>query len=448
MKKSSIQSPRRIALFAALACSLSFFACVSVPDGRAEVETEAEFARDLLVAIGLDPGPGLGSHWAEPYLSLLVYLGYADIDEFAKAEDPISRLEMARVLLRAANEGDVNALTAEPLAAAVAEGLILVGPGRDADSPVEKGETAAAIAVLREQLTCPKAPISKYKRIEIRDGGIVADFFHEPGATAQRLVVLLGGSEGGRSWSGPLDEKTRRDLLERHYAILSLGYFGEAGLPSTLEAVPLEYFEKAIDRGLSMPGVDPSGAAIIGVSKGGEAALLVASSFPEKVKAVVGIVPSSHVFQGIGPDFLPRKTGEERSSWSRNGADLAFAAFTYGKTLTAAERAFTEKGKLDWDDVYAEALGKADPSSAIPLEKADCPILLLSGGRDEMWPSSAMCDSLVLRLEAAGYGRHVEHLRFDQVGHDVLFAPGAWPQIVEFLEESFPVIGAPVHSVK
>ena len=40
-------------------------------------------------------------------------------------------------------------------------------------------------------------------------------------------------------------------------ATLSLGYFGEPGLPTQLKNIPLEYFETVLQWLSTQPGVDP-----------------------------------------------------------------------------------------------------------------------------------------------------------------------------------------------
>src|SRR4051812_1670389 len=101
-------------------------------------------------------------------------------------------------------------------------------------------------------------------------------------------LLILGGSEGGH---GPA-YRFAQLFAKRGFASLGLAYFGDEGVPKTLENVPLEYFTRAIDWLAARPGVDPKRIGIFGGSKGAEAALLVAAR-DKRIKAVVAGVPSN-----------------------------------------------------------------------------------------------------------------------------------------------------------
>jgi len=36
---------------------------------------------------------------------------------------------------------------------------------------------------------------------EVTDNGLVADFFTDPTVKPSKAIIMLGGSEGGKSWS-------------------------------------------------------------------------------------------------------------------------------------------------------------------------------------------------------------------------------------------------------
>jgi len=88
-------------------------------------------------------------------------------------------------------------------------------------------------------------------------------------------VLEVGGSEGGESCD------TVGSMLAVHgFPNLCLAYFGEPGLPSQLSRIPLEYFAKAVTVLSRQSTVEASEVAVMGASRGGEAALLVGSYFP------------------------------------------------------------------------------------------------------------------------------------------------------------------------
>ena len=48
--------------------------------------------------------------------------------------------------------------------------------------------------------------------------------------------------------------------------------------------------------------------------------------------------------------------------------------------------------------------------AAIPVERINGPVLLVSATRDEVWPSKEMADAMMRRLQAHGFPHHAEHL--------------------------------------
>src|ERR671936_1469150 len=90
-------------------------------------------------------------------------------------------------------------------------------------------------------------------------------------------------------------------LAGHGYPVLQLAYFREPGLPQSLTRIPLEYFERALGWLSRQPEVDPRRIVTWGWSRGGEASLLVAATFPELVHAAVAYVPSAYVFPAL-PD--------------------------------------------------------------------------------------------------------------------------------------------------
>ena len=62
--------------------------------------------------------------------------------------------------------------------------------------------------------------------------------------------------------------------------------------------------------------------------------------------------------------------------------------------------------------------------ATIPVEKTKGPILLVSGTDDQMWPSSALSDIAVRRLEAHDHPFTFRHLKYDGAGHTILVPYG------------------------
>ncbi len=254
----------------------------------------------------------------------------------------------------------------------------------------------AAVAVLLVLLLAVPGAAGAQEVRPVEAEGLVAKLYLPAGEGPHPGVLVLGGSGGGIGWQ----EDTAAVLAEHGFAALALAYFGMEGLPAGLELIPLEYFEKALAALVADPAVDAGRLGVVGVSKGGEAALLLASRLP-RLRAVVAFVPSSHVFQSIA-DGWPRT-----SSWSHGGEPLPFVPYARVEFSNLAE-------------LYAASLEEeAAAAAAIPVEQIQGPILLLSGEADTLWPSAAMSAAVVERLERHGFAHEVVHVAYPGAGHGI-----------------------------
>ena len=63
-------------------------------------------------------------------------------------------------------------------------------------------------------------------------------------------------------------------MLATHgYTTFAVQYFDAPGLPESLERIPLEYFDTAIQWPTNRAGVLDSGVGVLGISRGVEAVL-------------------------------------------------------------------------------------------------------------------------------------------------------------------------------
>ena len=259
----------------------------------------------------------------------------------------------------------------------------------------------------------------------IRGEGLTARFYYpSKGDGPWQPVVLLGGSEGGLVTA----KRRIHPLVCSGYCVLAVAYFKAEGLQDKLTSVPLEFFDKAKAWLAGDPRVAQGGIAVIGGSKGGELSLLLASRDPY-VKCVVGIVPASHVFQGIAPRF------HMNSSWSYRGKDLPFVPYVFNVTLFKA----VVSGKFH--DAYQQALANAGENAEaarIPVETSNGAVLLLSGKRDQMWPSTAMCETIIKRLKKAEFRHAFKNVAYD-TGHNVGSAREHWIEITAFLRKHYTI---------
>ena len=253
-----------------------------------------------------------------------------------------------------------------------------------------------------------------------------ADFFYGISDKPQRALILLGGSEGGKSWS---DHTAHiQQIIEQGYVVLSLAYFGIDSLPAHLRSIPLEYFTTAFRWLSSQKEVISTRYTLMGVSRGAELALLLGSMYSE-VKAVVAIAPSSVVFPEP-PIGILDALREQHSAWSLKGQEIPFVPIPY--SLTTLQGMITGKRTR----MFEEALRNTDAlaAAAIPVEKTQGPILLESFIQDQIWPSTLMANQLAGRLKDNGFRFYYKHSAHNTTHSNWSFEP-CWTNILTFLRE-------------
>ncbi len=236
------------------------------------------------------------------------------------------------------------------------------------------------------------------------------------------IIFLFGGSEGGM-WVDHAHETS--DLRRLGYHVVTVGYFGMKGLPQHLNRIDLSAFRNVLKHYKKLPGVDPDSIALLGVSKGGELALLLASLYPD-IHTVVAVVPSHVAFQASNVTLY------RNSSWIYNGKEIPYVPFP---RLSWA----TVKGVLDGENyrqMHLEALKNtaAVKRARIKVEKIHGPIYLLSARHDQMWPSMEMCEAIIKRLKEKRFKYAYKHTIFDS-NHFVLEQKGAWQKVLAFLKK-------------
>jgi dienelactone hydrolase len=215
----------------------------------------------------------------------------------------------------------------------------------------------------------------------------------------QPLLVGFGGAEGGNAWVRTYLKPQRDRFLAQGYAFLAVAYFGEDGIPRDIDRISLEGVYAAIAEAANHPKVNGECIALIGGSKGAELALVLASRYPS-IKAVVGIVPGNAV-------FAAHTIAMNTSSFSSNGEPLPFVPVPWGATPALI--------KGDLRGAYEEMLKDeaAVRGAAIPVEKINGPILLVSATQDEFWPSTEMSEALISRLGEHGFPYRYEHVAIE-----------------------------------
>jgi len=256
------------------------------------------------------------------------------------------------------------------------------------------------------------------------------------------------------------------------FAALALGYFRAPGLSDYISNTRLEYFAQGLD--WMRRTLHPAGdfVAVCGQSRGGELALLLGATFPERVSAVIGYVPGAVVHSG--QNAADPRIGRDGPTWTLGGKPLAhlwegnrtatWAPFDDGPEPHRHEAALSTA----LEDAAAVARAR------IPVERIRGPVLLLSGTDDGSWPSTRYSRMVETALQASGHPWPVRHLCYEGAGHSINppFVPttqivrrhwvsghvttaggtpavnaaaseDSWPQVLDFLRTAAQAHGAP-----
>jgi len=245
------------------------------------------------------------------------------------------------------------------------------------------------------------------ERIPVRENGLRGMYFAPPGDGPYPAVVVIGGSGGG------LQEGQAALFASHGIAALALAYFAFEDLPAVLVDIPLEYFKTAVDWVSDRQEVDAEKIAFLGKSRGGEVALQLGSMFPE-IRAVISYVPSHVIWSGIGD--------QERGAsfaWTYQGEGIPY--MPNRMTQEQAIEIFS-KPRIPLTPMFLINLEDeaAVERTAIPVERINGPVLLISGKDDQMWPSALMSDAVMARLSAKGHDYADRHLSYEDAGHMIL----------------------------
>lgn len=239
-------------------------------------------------------------------------------------------------------------------------------------SAVTLSVTSAGRQLARTSLSRRITPASvRVSSLTVARDGIFGYEFTPARGARKPGVLVLGGSEGGDSVS-VVD--TAGMLAAHGYPTLALAYFKEPGLPSALERIPLEYFARALRMLRRQPDVDPAHLVVMGSSRGGEAALLIASTFPTLVHGPIALVPNGNI--------------------ASSPAGPAIPAWTYrGQALT--------------------------PGTPIPLGRIDGPLIAVGGGLDNVGDSPIHVQEIQQRRRDSHSRFGDTSLIYPQAGHNI-----------------------------
>lgn len=216
-------------------------------------------------------------------------------------------------------------------------------------------------------------------------------------------VLVFGGSEGGNAGT-----YTAALLASHGHPAMSVCYFrcGKGvDRPQGLDSIDLDYFTRAGKILRAQDGADPGRLAVMGNSRGSEAAQLLGQRRPSVFRDVIAYAPSYKV----------------------NGPYLS--------------------GTVAWTDH-----GRPVPTGEIPLDRVRGEVLAVAGGNDKMWGSAASATAMARqgadKLVYPDAGHHVNWFPYAQPGQeagrdgsvvttsraDQKAREDAWPKALKLLE--------------
>ena len=234
----------------------------------------------------------------------------------------------------------------------------------------------------------------------INKNGFQASYYAKDDLKNKTAIILLGGGQWGDYWA--------QEFAKKEIVGMSLPYIGKEGLPKLPEEIEIEYFEKAINWISKQPQVDPTKIVVMGASRNAELALIIASTFPEKVGGVVAYAPSSVSWSNT---VLPYNSNELKASWKYKGIDIPY--------VPMEKMSGNNSDKIETIAYWKNGLSKTDlvHKASIKVEEISGPILLFSGIDDKVWPSSQMADMIAARLENNNFKHSFQNIKYENAGH-------------------------------
>jgi len=216
-----------------------------------------------------------------------------------------------------------------------------------------------------------------FKTPEIMSQKITDEFVGEMFYTDdpdRRTIVWLSGSGGGLG----INSLVSAPLASHGFNVLSLPYFGEKGLPAQLSRVPLEYFDKAFAWLSKNPITSGKEVWILGMSKGAELALILASKY-SFITRVVLWAPHAYCFQGIA--------FKNESSWTCAGEDLPYIRLRNRWVFANMLNGFIKDEPFEFASVYKKGVAVAQNKEVarIKVEEANADLLLFTSRQCGMW---------------------------------------------------------------
>ena len=229
--------------------------------------------------------------------------------------------------------------------------------------------------------------------------------------TNNKTIVFLGGSGSGLAANSPIAAV----LASHGFNVLSVAYFEEQGLPAKLAEIPLEYFERVFTWLMKNSITKGKEIQLLGISKGGELALLLASRYPFITK-VAAFAPHAYCFQGLNFKNV--------SSWSYEGKSLPFIPLKNHIVITNMISCFIKNKPFGFTYTYKKGVNTAKNREAarIKIENTKADILLFAGKQDNIWNSYDGCVQIMDDLRKHNFQYNYNFFAYKNAGHP-FYAP-------------------------
>ncbi len=251
------------------------------------------------------------------------------------------------------------------------------------------------------------------KRQAITDG-FVGDLFYSENTSCQ-TIVWLGGSGSGLAVNSPVAAV----LASHGFNVLSVAYFNEKGLPAQLSEIPLEYFEGVFARLSKNPITSGKEVWILGMSKGAELALILASRYPF-ITLVAVFSPHAYCFQGLA--------FKDVSSWTYEGKPLPFIRLKNRWVFASMISGFIKNKPLQFTDTYQKGLRAARNKEAarIKIENAQADLLLFTSKECGMWNTYDGSVQIMETLRKCNYPHKYDLVVYEDAG-EPYYVPYVFP---------------------
>lgn len=243
---------------------------------------------------------------------------------------------------------------------------------------------------------------------EIISDGFVGEFFYS-GNPENKTIVWLGGSGSNLA----VNALVCAPLASHGFNVLSVPFFGEKGLPAQLSRVPLEYFEKVFTWLAKHPLTAGKEVRILGMSKGAELALLLASRYPLITQVAVW-APHAYCFQGIA--------FRNESSWTYAGKDLPYIRLKNRWLLGDALNCFIKNKPFGLTFTYKKGVESANnqEDARIKVENAQADLLLVTSTDCGMWNTYDGSVEIMETLRQHNYPHAYDLVVYEQAGEPYL----------------------------